>query len=116
VVRPNVSGNPTLDGSERSEGRWFDTSVFSSPAQWTIGNAGRGLIWGPGLVNWDMTISKSFNITERFRLQYRAEAYNLTNTPYFANPNVTAGSGTFGRVTAVSNQARQMQMALKLYF
>jgi hypothetical protein len=116
VIRPNVSGNPTLDGSERSEGRWFDTSVFSSPAQWTIGNAGRGLIWGPGLVNWDMTISKSFNITERFRLQYRAEAYNLTNTPYFANPNVTAGSGTFGRVTAVSNQARQMQMALKLYF
>lgn len=64
----------------------------------------------------DFTVSKVFAITERFRLQYRAEAYNLSNTPYFANPNVTNGAGTFGRVTAVSNSARQMQMALKLSF
>ncbi len=113
---PNVSGNPNLPKGERTEGRWFDTSRFSSPAQWTPGNAGRGLIWGPGQRNIDMTLSKFFHFTERYRLQFRAEAYNMTNTPYFANPNVTTGAGTFGRVTNVSNSARQMQMALKFYF
>ena len=116
AVYPNVSGNPNLPKSERSLNRWFRTDAFSSPAQWTIGNAGRGLVWGPGLANIDLTVSKYFRLTERFRLQFRTEAYNLTNTPYFANPNVTTGTGTFGRVTAVSNQPRQMQMALKLYF
>jgi hypothetical protein len=116
AVYPNVSGNPNLPKGERTEGRWFNTGAFSQPAQWTIGNAGRGLIWGPGQRNVDFTVSKYFTITERFRLQYRAEAYNLTNTPYFANPNVQNGAGTFGRITAVSNSARQMQMALKLLF
>jgi hypothetical protein len=116
AVYPNVSRNPNLPKSERTEGRWFDTSAFSHPAQWTIGNAGRGLIWGPGQRNLDMTLSKYFNITERFRLQFRSEAYNLTNTKAFSNPNVQNGAGTFGRITNVSNSARQMQMALKLYF
>jgi hypothetical protein len=71
---------------------------------------------GPRQRNIDFTLSKYFAITERFRLQFRAEAYNLTNTPYFANPNVQFGNATFGRVTNVSNSARQMQMALKLSF
>ncbi|MBI2685666.1 MAG: TonB-dependent receptor [Acidobacteria bacterium] len=116
AVYPNVSGNPNMDTGERTVNKWFRTEVFSSPAQWTIGNAGRGAIWGPGLRSLDFTISKYFSVTERIRLQYRAEAYNLSNSPYFANPNVTVGAGTFGRITAVSNSARQMQMALKLYF
>jgi hypothetical protein len=116
AVYPNVSGNPNLNTGERTVNRWFDTGVFSSPAQWTIGNAGRGIVWGPGLRSLDFTVSKYFNFTEKVRLQYRAEAYNLSNSPYFANPNVTVGAGTFGRVTAVSNSSRQMQMALKLYF
>jgi hypothetical protein len=63
-----------------------------------------------------MTLSKFFNITESLRLQLRAEAYNLGNTPYFANPNVTAGTGTFGRITAVGNNPRLMQMAMKILF
>ena len=116
AVYPNVSGNPNLPKDQRTEGKFFDTSVFSSPAQWTIGNAGRGIIWGPGQRNIDMTLSKYFRITERVKAQLRAEAYNLTNTPYFANPNVTVGAGTFGRITAVSNSARQMQMALRISF
>ena len=113
---PNVNGDPNLPKSERTVDRWFRTEVFSAPALYTIGNAGRGIIWGPGLKSFDMTLSKFFNITERFRLQYRLEAYNLTNSPYFANPNVTQGAGTFGRITAVSNSPRTLQMALKFIF
>ncbi|MFN7925543.1 MAG: TonB-dependent receptor [Bryobacteraceae bacterium] len=116
AVYPNVSGNPNLDKGQRTLNRWFDTSVFSPPAPFTIGNAGRGLVWGPGLKSLDMTISKFFTITERMRAQFRAEAYNFTNTPYFAQPNVTLGAGTFGRITAVSNSSRQMQLSLKFNF
>ena len=116
AVYPNASGNPNLPKGERTEGRWFNTSVFSQPAQWTIGNAGRGLIWGPGQRNLDFTLSKYFSITERFRFQVRGEAYNLTNTKYFQNPNTTNGSGTFGRITSVQGGARVMQMSMKLYF
>ena len=114
--RPNVSGNPNLPDGERTVNRWFDTTAFSAPAQYTIGNSGRGLIWGPGLRSWDMTVSKFFAVTERVKVQFRAEAYNLSNSPYFANPNTTFGAGTFGRVTAVGNTPRQVQMALKLAF
>lgn len=116
VNRPNVSGNPNIDGSARTLDKWFDTSVFSNPAANTIGNAGRGLIWGPGLINWDAEIGKRFlvpKISEAANLQFRAEFYNLTNTPYFNNPNITVGSANFGRITDVSNSPRQMQMALK---
>jgi len=113
---PNASRDPNLPKGERTVNRWFDTTALSSPAVWNIGNAGRGLIWGPGLRSLDFTISKFFSFTERVRLQYRAEAYNLSNSPYFANPNVVVGAGTYGRITAVSNSARQIQMALKLYF
>jgi hypothetical protein len=116
AARPNVSGNPDIPKSERTTERWFNTAVFSNPAQFTIGSAGRGLIWGPGLKNIDMVLGKSFTITERMRLEYRSEFYNMFNSPYFADPNVTVGAGTFGRVTGVSNAARQIQMALKLSF
>ena len=116
AVYPNVSGNPNLAKGERTLNRWFNTGAFSQPAQWTIGNAGRGLVWGPGLRALDFTFSKYFNFTERIRLQFRGEAYNLTNSPYFAQPNVTNGAGTFGRITNVSNSARQVQFALKLAF
>ncbi|MDX1981212.1 MAG: TonB-dependent receptor [Bryobacteraceae bacterium] len=113
---PNVNASPNLSKSERTLNRWFRTDVFSAPDLYTIGNAGRGLIWGPGQNNWDFTVSKYFNVTERLRVQLRGEAYNLGNTPHFANPNTTLGAGTFGQITNVQNVARQMQMALKVIF
>ncbi len=114
--RPNVVRDPNLPTSERSENRWFDTTAFTAPTLYTIGNAGRGLIWGPGLINWDLSIGKRFNIPqirEGTNLEFRAEFYNLSNTPYFNNPNVEVGNGTFGRITSVSNSPRQAQLALK---
>jgi hypothetical protein len=116
---PNVSRDPRLSGSERTLDRWFNVSAFSLPEQYTIGNAGRGLIQGPGLVNFDLNAAKRFPldaVREGSSLEFRAEFYNLTNTPYFADPNVIIGSGTVGRVTAVRGNPRRTQMALKFYF
>ncbi len=117
--RANVSGNPNLDGSERTTEQWFNTAAFSAPAQYTIGNAGRSIVWGPGMANWDMQFGKQFMIPklgETSNLQFRAEMYNIFNTPYFDNPNTVVGSANFGRITNVSNSPRQIQLALKFVF
>lgn len=116
---PNVLRDPNISNSERTTERWFDVGAFSIPTLYTIGNSGRGVIWGPGLFNMDLVIGKSFTVPgarEGTSLQVRGEAYNLTNTPYFNNPNTTIGSATVGRITSVSNSSRQLQLALKLLF
>jgi hypothetical protein len=115
--RPHALRNPNIPESERTLERWFDTTAFAIPEQYTIGNAGRGLIWGPGSRNFDLEIGKRFIIPkarEGTVLEFRGELYNITNTPYFNNPNVQVGAGTFGRITSVSNSGRQAQLALKL--
>jgi len=119
INRPNVSRDPNVSSDKRSVNQWFDTTAFSIPPQYTIGNAGRGLFFGPGLINHDLNLGKRFvtpMLGEKSNLEFRAEMYNLTNTPYFANPNTTLGQATFGRITAVSAGSRTIQMALKLNF
>jgi hypothetical protein len=117
LTRPDVSRDPRLSGSERSLSRWFDPAAFSLPAQYAIGNAGRGLFQGPGMINFDVSIAKRFRLPwrEGMNLEYRAEFYNFFNTPQFADPNTTIGTATAGRITGARNE-RQGQMALKLYF
>jgi outer membrane receptor protein involved in Fe transport len=77
------------------------------------------LVWGPGLRNFDVEIGKRFYLSplrEGANLEFRAEFYNVTNTPYFNNPNVTIGSGTVGRITSVSNDPRRVQLGMKLHW
>ncbi|WP_162179847.1 TonB-dependent receptor [Bryobacter aggregatus] len=119
INRPNVSRSPVLSSDKRSVNQWFDTGAFSIPAQFTIGNAGRGLFFGPGLVNHDLNLGKRFAtpmLSERSNLEFRAEFYNLTNTPYFANPGTSLGGNNFGVITGVSGSSRTIQMALKFNF
>ena len=97
---------------------WFSTSSFAAPAPNRFGTAGRNTIRGPRLSNYDLSIFRVFPFTERFRLEYRAEFYNLTNTPHFANPSGSVTSATFGIVSSTLNGYgnRQIQMALRLKF
>ncbi|MCI0366425.1 MAG: hypothetical protein L0219_21390, partial [Phycisphaerales bacterium] len=113
--RPNVVGEWRLDQNTRSLDRWFNTSAFVPNAPFTYGNAGRNLIEGPGEVNLDFAVFKYFPIREDIRLQFRAEAFNVTNTPAFGVPNAEVGNPVFG-VIASAGRPRNFQLALKLIF
>ena len=100
--------------------RWFDTSAFVIPrnadGSWRIGNAGRGILTTDGLFNIDAGLMKNFKVTERLGLQFRAEVFNLTNTPTLGVPTVNIESPDFGTVRSTVSTPRQMQFALRLSF
>ncbi|MGH9326274.1 MAG: hypothetical protein ACRD2B_06245 [Terriglobia bacterium] len=91
-----------------------------------FGTSGRDILRGPGFFNIDASLARDFTIKERFKLEFRVEAYGLTNTPQFANPsaNVSGASFSNGTVTALNGYdtisaatgQRQVRFALKLSF
>jgi hypothetical protein len=120
-LRPNLLRDPNLPESQRTLGKYFDTSAFDtspfmSPHQNDLGNAGRNLVRGPGFVNLDFSIFKDIAIKERSKLEWRCEAFNLTNTPHFANPNGNMAAGNFGSITQSIANPRIIQFALKIGF
>jgi outer membrane receptor protein involved in Fe transport len=116
--RPNLIGDPTLPDGERTLARWFNTSAFAAPAPYTFGSAPRSLgnIRSDRLSSIDVSVVKNTKLYESVGLQFRAEFFNLTNTPRFAPPNTSFGSAAFGQVTTQSNQPRIVQFALKLIY
>lgn len=109
---------------------WFNPAAFSQPGQvinakgtplTKFGTLARRAGRGPGTVNLDFSVFRSFALRERVNLQFRAEAFNLTNTPAFflpsaASPALTIGNATFGRLSSSSATGRQLQFGLKLVF
>jgi hypothetical protein len=102
---------------------WFDTLCFTTAllsaalesGQPRFGNAGRNILTGPGLNSWDLALLKNFQLSERLRLQARAEFYNAFNIPYFGAPNSTITSPGFGQLDSAGTP-RDLQFALKLFF
>jgi hypothetical protein len=118
AVRGNWVRNPNLPDGERTIDRWFDTTfVEATPAGvGQIGNAGRNLIIGPGVKNFDFLLSRSFAMPwEAHLIQFRFESFNFTNTPAFGNPNVAVGNVNVGRITTAGDP-RRIQFALKYLF
>lgn len=121
--RPNRTCDGALPAAQRSILQWFDTSCFTAPAQFQFGNSGVGILRGPGLTNLDLSIFKNIPITERFRLQFRSEFFNLPNHTNFGNPGTTRGVGTFGVISSTAGGVldpmggpRIVQFGLKLIF
>ncbi len=96
-------------------GEWFSRSSFAIPATGVFGNVGRNVLSGPGFFNLDASLFKTFKLTERFNLELRGEAFSITNTSQFGNPNTTLGDANFGFVTGAGG-ARNLQLGLKLNF
>jgi hypothetical protein len=101
--------NPTLE-------RWFDPTAFAASPNFTYGNSGLRILPTDIQRTIDYSIFKNFEISERSRLQFRLEAFNLPNTPSFAAPASTIDAGVPGRITSTSTAPRQMQAAIKLTF
>ncbi len=118
-LRPNATGSsPEISGSfgERIDG-WISNSAFSNASIATLGNLTRTIdMRGPGQVNWDISMFKTFEIYEGFKAQFRAEALNAMNTPLFRAPNTAFGNAQFGKITSQANFPRMIQLGLRLYF
>ena len=114
----------SLPSDERTVQRWFDTEAFATPGPQRFGNAGRNILRGPGTRQLDCSLFKAFPFSKDGgrRVEFRAEAFNLTNTPQFNNPSSTFGAAGFGTITSagapltLQRTSRQVQLALKLYF
>jgi hypothetical protein len=113
----NDGHSALLPADQRTQNRWFDTSVFYLPASYTFGNTGRYSpdLRGPNTNSWNASFFKNTNIREHYRLQFRAEFFDLLNHPVWAAPGTTINTSTFG-VTAQKNGNRTGQLGLKLLF
>ncbi len=108
-IADGALSDPTVD-------RWFDPAAFTTPAQFTYGNAGRNILYGPGRVNFDLSVFKEFPVSHGVRLQFRAECFNVLNTSQFDLPNATIGAANAGTITSIVGTPRQIQFGLKALF
>lgn len=114
----NVIHSATILGGIGPGQKWFDITAFTVPPANSFGNAGRNIVRGPRLSNYDMSIFRNFPIRERAKLEFRGEFYNLTNTPHFSNPNGSITSGNFGEISSTLGGYgnREVQLALRMTF
>ena len=121
--RPDYLAGCDLYAGAHKLTQWFNTSCFTLQPLGTYGNAGRDTIIGPNLWDLDNALAKNFRISEKFTVQFRAEAFNIFNHPSFqllpANTQIFAGTainGSAGKIQATNSLPRQLQLALKIVF
>jgi hypothetical protein len=114
-VRANLVGDPNLPNPSTSE--WFNTAAFAPPAPFTFGNSGRNSLRADWFKNLDLSLFKDFPFNEKRSLQFRAEAFNVTNTPTWGIPiNDLNNHAQLGSILSTRSTERQLQLSLKLYF
>jgi hypothetical protein len=114
ATRPDVISGQQLT-YPKTVGEWFNRGVFQRPEFGKFGNAGPGILTGPGIVNFDMGLYKDFAFNERIKLQFRSEFFNVFNHTNFSGVNTTFGSGAYGQVTSALDP-RIMELSLRLRF
>jgi hypothetical protein len=114
--RTNVIGSPSLSNPGLAE--LFNTAAFQQQATGTLGNEARNALYGPHFRHVDLSLFKNFPIGESKKVQFRAECFNISNTPNFAAPNATLGGTQFGQITGlnVNYSPREFQLVLKFLF
>jgi hypothetical protein len=130
-VTPGVNGNPAnttggqrpdrlrdgnLPRGERTPDRWFDASAFGIPAPFTFGNSAANVLFGPGMLNLDLTVARTFRITEKISIDFRSEFFNLFNDAHFSFPNTVVNTPQAGSISETSSSARQIQFGMKILF
>jgi hypothetical protein len=113
--RPNLVGDPELPSDERTPARFFNTAAFAVAPVFTLGSASRNPVRGPAYKNVDLAIARRVRLRSGTALELRAEAFNLTNTPPFANPGAVFGTPAFGVISSAGDP-RVIQLAVKYLF
>ncbi len=116
-----IRGNPVpgqsaeLPADQRSTAKWYNTNAFVQPPASEFGILGRNTLVGPGLFNIDTTLSKHIRIRERYRVEIRAEAFNLTNTPNYSQIGRIINAPDYGMIDS-QLPPRQLQFGAKVNF
>jgi hypothetical protein len=87
--------------------QWYSKSTFAVPSAGRFGTCGTDSLRGPGLFNVDLGLQRKFSITERFQLSFRAEMFNIANTPHHAMSSTSVNSGTFLQAFSIANTGRE---------
>jgi hypothetical protein len=116
-IRSGALPNPSIQ-------EWFNINDFATPAIYQFGNSGRDILTGPGTLQVDGSLFKNFRYThsDSTYIQFRAEVFNIANSPQFNNPASAIGNPAVGTIVSAGSKvtlqrtSREVQLALKLYF
>jgi hypothetical protein len=109
-----VLQNPYLPN--KGPNGWLNPAAFAVPPDYTFGSLGRNSLRTDWTRNLDLSLFRHFPIGDKATIEFRAEAFNLTNTPIFGQPNSVLNAPNFGTINSISNSPRQVQFSLKALF
>ena len=113
--KPNLIGDPKP--SDQTNDNWINRAAFVQPADGTFGSSPVGVMRAPGFANWDFGVGKKFYLSESKYFDFRSEFFNSLNHPNFGPPGRTfSDPNTFGRITSVVNDPRNLEFVLKFVF
>jgi hypothetical protein len=115
VQRPNQVAPAALPRGDRTLARWFNTDAMVVGPPFTLGNAPRFPLHGPGINNTDLSIMRNFLLRDRLKLQFRSEFFNAFNHPQYNNPNTAIGNVNYGKIIA-AHDPRTIEFALRLFY
>jgi hypothetical protein len=116
LQRPNIVGKVDLPASSRKPAQYFNTAAFATAPQFALGSASRNPVRGPAYRDADLALAKITHFGEHAQLELRAEVFNVTNTPAFAQPNGSFGSTSFGSITSTATDPRVMQLGARISY
>lgn len=111
-----VPGVP-LYPAHQSKTQWFNPAAFTAPAPYVFGNSGYLMLWGPHYQNWDMNLQKNTSFGEKYKMQLRADAFNIFNHPNFGVPSAAVSNpASIGVISSVVNENRTLEFGAKFSF
>jgi hypothetical protein len=116
IQRPNIIGKVDLSTSQRTPKQFFNTAAFGPAGTYTLGNASRNPVRGPHYRDGDIALIKHTSIHGHAEFEFRAEMFNVTNTPAFAQPSGSYGSPAFGTITATATDPRVVQFGARISY
>ncbi len=115
-VRANATGQPVFGPGTRTADKWFNPAAFAAPPAFTYGNVGRNSVYGPGMQTLDLAIERAFSLTEKAKLQFRAEGFNALNKTNLGTPNRFVNTPQFGTITMAMTPGREVQVSARVSF